>query len=163
MHHTAKQCSATTLLLALASLTGCSTSGALTPRQILAFPVPSGWSVTASEQDATEDTPIQLHDKDGACRIQFSRSLSTRPLAAAEADMRAAFDKAGHLVTPQPAMSLGGAPSSHFSVAFADDGHGAVHEQVYLVRSGNWLLTLVTIRAAQCKYDFQSTLDDFRR
>lgn len=157
MHHSGKQCFALILLL-----TGCTRPGAPTRAQSLAFTVPSGWSVTVPEPDATEDMLIRLHDKDGSCRIQFSRSLSTRPLAAVDADMRAAFDKAGHLVTGQPAMSLGGAPSSHFSVAFADDGHGAVHEQVYLVRSGNWLLTLVTIRAAQCKYDFQSILDDFR-
>ena len=166
---------AAALLLTLAALAGCTNPSetaaanpSAAPAQTLAFPIPTGWSILPPSAPAPADTAAQpsdttvhLADKSGACRIQFSRTASTRPLADVAADMRPAFLKAGVTPTPEPPMSLGGAPATHLFVPFPGNTFGHVYENVYLIQSRDTLLTLITIHAAKCTTDFQSTLDNF--
>jgi hypothetical protein len=164
------------LLLTLAALAGCNqpanpsgpapANPPAAPAQTLAFAIPAGWSIlppkaAAQSAAAQPDTTVHLADKSGACRIQFSRTASTRPLAAVAADMRTAFLKAGVTPTPEPPMSLDGAPATHLFIPFPGNTFGRVYENVYLIQSHDTLLTLITIHAARCTTDFQSTLDNF--
>lgn len=151
------------LLITLLPVCGCTRRSAQTDSPAVPFAVPPGWSIVPAKSALDSngdlrDTTIRLRDASGACRIQFSRTSTPLSLAQWQADLSASFNKGGHPAEPQPAMSLGGVPAAHLFLKFP----GNVIEQVYAMRSGDWLLTLVTVHAALCKDNFQSTLDSFR-
>ena len=104
------------------------------------------------------DTAVRLRNASGACAMRFSRTFTPLTLDAWTDELAASFAKGGHPAEAQPPMSLGGAPANHLLVRFPN----GLIEQVYALRSGNSLLTLVTVHAAECREDFQSTLDAFR-
>lgn len=159
------------LLCCLLPLSACQKAGSMRPDG-LAFPVPSGWTVMPVAQSnaaaassgaalgtsSGADASFHLHDASGACAIRFSRTFSQMSLDDWTNDLAASFAKSGHAPQVEPAMSLGGAPAKHLFLQFPN----GLIEQVYTLRSGDDLLTLVTVHAAQCKSDFQDTLDAFR-
>ena len=156
-------CISSLLLASYAALTGCTQRAATGSVPALAFPVPTGWTVvpaagSGTDSSAAADQTTRLRDASGACRMQFSRTFTPLSLGQWQSELQASFAKSGHAAQSEPPMSLGGAPAAHLQIKYS----GGVIEQVYAVRSGDNLLTLITVHAAHCKDDFQDTLDAFR-
>ncbi len=129
----------------------------------LPFTPPSGWTGSAEALPPDGSAPAtdlhaRLQDSSGACQIDLSRMMNPMPTHDWAVAVENGFTRRGTPIEFQPVMSLDGHATEHFAVHYPSGVLG----QVYVLRSGYDLITLITLHAAHCDSDFGFALDGFR-